>query len=336
MELADIEAFLTLAEELHFARTAERMHVSPARVSQRIQTLEHELGGSLFVRTSRRVALTPLGAQLRAELAPAYKMFGAALDHARDAAASPSGVLHVGFTATTGTRDLDRLVITFERLHPGCQIVLHEVPIMDQLGPLRAGEIDVLTTWLALDDPDVTLGPSIGEYPWVLAVADDHPLATHESVPAKVLTDYPVANWNATSFPRSTLRGRFLDRTPSDRLIRLHPTPVQTIGESATQIARGHVIHPTISTISHIFASHDITLIPIRDLPPLPLGLTWVTAHENSRIRALATVARQLAGVEVETATRPVHDRPAGRVQGACVTAGPLRYKAIPRTKERE
>lgn len=105
MELAAIVAFLTLAEELHSARTAERMHVSPGRVSQRIRTLEHKLGGSLFVRTSRRVALTPLGAQLRDELAPAYKMFGATLDHARNTAASPSRVLHVGFTATTGTKD---------------------------------------------------------------------------------------------------------------------------------------------------------------------------------------------------------------------------------------
>lgn len=294
VELADIEAFLVLAEELHFARTAERVHVSPARVSQRIQALERELGGALFVRTSRRVSLTPLGVQLRDEMTPAYKMFGAALDHARDTAGSPSGVLHVGFTATTGTKDLDRLVITFEREHPGCRVILHEMPIADQLGPLRAGQIDVLTNWLALDDPDFTLGPSIGEYPWVLAVAADHPLATQESVPAKVLNDYPVANWNATSFPRSTLRGRFLDRATSGRPIRLHHTPIQTISEGASLIARGHVIHPTVSTISHTLASHDITLIPIRDLPPLPLGLIWVTAHENSRIRALAGVAGRM------------------------------------------
>lgn len=305
VELADIEAFLVLAEELHFARTAERMHVSPARVSQRIRALEHDLGGSLFVRTSRHVALTPLGAQLRDELAPAYKMFGAALDHARDTARSPFGVLRVGFTATTGGRDLDRLMIAFERRHPGCGIVLHEVTGMDQLGPLRAGEIDVLADWLALDDPDFTLGPSIGAYPWVLAVAADHPLATRESVPARVLTDYPVARWNATSFPRSMLRGIILDRTPPGRCVQMHPTPVRTIGEGASLIARGHAIHPTVAAVSHTLAGHDIALIPIRDLEPLPLGLIWVTAHENSRIRALADTARRLTTAAGEDPRRP-------------------------------
>ncbi|HEX6445131.1 MAG TPA: LysR family transcriptional regulator [Streptosporangiales bacterium] len=295
MELADIEAFLVLAEELHFARTAARMHVSPARVSQRIQALEHELGGSLFLRTSRRVALTPLGVQLRVELAPAYRMFGAALDHARDTARSPSGVLHIGFTATTASDELDRLVITFERRHPGCQIVMHEVPIMDPLGPLRGGEIDVLTNWLALDDPDLTLGPSIGDYARVLAVAAHHPLATHESVSAEVLADYPVTNWHSTTFPESMLRAIVPDRTPSGRPIRRHPTPVHTMGEGASLIARGHVIHPTMTALSHAFTGHGIAMIPISDLAPLPLGLIWVTAHDNNRIRALAAVARQLA-----------------------------------------
>jgi len=46
MELADVEAFLVLAEELHFNRTAERMFVSPARVTQRIQALERDIGGA--------------------------------------------------------------------------------------------------------------------------------------------------------------------------------------------------------------------------------------------------------------------------------------------------
>lgn len=56
-----------------------------------------------------------------------------------------------------------------------------------------------------------------------------------------------------------------------------------------------------------MLASHDISLIPIRDLPPLPLGLIWVTAHENSRIRALATVARELAAPPANRPSPPGH-----------------------------
>jgi Bacterial regulatory helix-turn-helix protein, lysR family len=73
MELRDIEIFLTLAQELHFGRTAERLHVSPARVSQAIKKQERLIGAELFTRTSRNVRLTPVGERLRADLAPVYR-----------------------------------------------------------------------------------------------------------------------------------------------------------------------------------------------------------------------------------------------------------------------
>lgn len=53
MELRDIEIFLALADELHFGRTAERLHVSQARVSQTIKQVERRIGAPLFARTSR-------------------------------------------------------------------------------------------------------------------------------------------------------------------------------------------------------------------------------------------------------------------------------------------
>jgi DNA-binding transcriptional LysR family regulator len=62
--------FLTLAEELHFGRTAGRLKLTPSRVSQMLRTLEARVGGQLFVRTSRRVNLTPLGEQLLHRVGP--------------------------------------------------------------------------------------------------------------------------------------------------------------------------------------------------------------------------------------------------------------------------
>jgi DNA-binding MarR family transcriptional regulator len=66
VDTADIEIFLTLAEELHFGRTAERLHLTQPRVTRVIAALEGHAGGKLFERTSRKVRLTPLGARLRA------------------------------------------------------------------------------------------------------------------------------------------------------------------------------------------------------------------------------------------------------------------------------
>jgi DNA-binding transcriptional LysR family regulator len=60
--MAQVEAFLALAEELHFGRAAQRLHVSQSRVSRLISALEHQAGGRLFERTSRQVTLTPSAA----------------------------------------------------------------------------------------------------------------------------------------------------------------------------------------------------------------------------------------------------------------------------------
>ena len=64
MDTAEIEVFLVLAEELHFGRTAELLHMPQPRVSRLVSALERRIGGALFERTSRRVRLTPLGQQL--------------------------------------------------------------------------------------------------------------------------------------------------------------------------------------------------------------------------------------------------------------------------------
>ena len=70
LERYELETFLTLAEELHFGRTAERTHVSTARVSQTIKKLERRVGAPLFNRTSRHVELTPSGASCTTTCGP--------------------------------------------------------------------------------------------------------------------------------------------------------------------------------------------------------------------------------------------------------------------------
>lgn len=83
LERPELEAFLTLTEELHFGRTADRMHVSTGRVSQIIRKLERRVGAPLFERNSRGVALTPLGLRMHEEVLPAARQLRTALHNAR-------------------------------------------------------------------------------------------------------------------------------------------------------------------------------------------------------------------------------------------------------------
>lgn len=295
MEIAQIEAFLTLCEELHFGRTAERLHVSQPRISRRIAALEHEIGAALFDRTSRRVELTPLGKQLCDQLGAAHEQLTTAFDAARAAARAPAGSLCLGFTATTAGPALDRLVTAFEREHPDCTLTLQEVALADAYAPLRSGEIDVLVCWLVLDEPGLTLGPQIARYPRVLAVAAGHPLAAERSVSVEALADHQVPNWDFHGLAARVLRAMVPTQTPSGRPIRVHPTPVRAVGEAVSLVARGQVVLPTVA-MQQVGLDRTV-LVPISDLPPVPLGLIWFTSHENARIRALAKAAQGLMPV---------------------------------------
>jgi DNA-binding transcriptional LysR family regulator len=292
MELSEIKVFLTLCEELHFGRTAERVGLSQARVSRLIHSLESEVGGLLFKRTSRRVTLTPLGERLRDRLGPAYERLSEALTDARRMAHEPLGELAIGFTSTTGGTVLNRLIAAFEHHHPDCEVTLREVSIINPYATLRRGEIDVLVNWLAVDEPDLRVGPAIAYEERVLAVAADHKLAQREAIHLNDIAGCETARLPRT-FP-AALEETFLPpATPSGVPIpRTHPA--HSFGELATLVARGLIVQGTVVSRAAQLGREDIVLIPIVDLPPLALGLIWRRARENDRIRALAEAARSL------------------------------------------
>jgi DNA-binding transcriptional LysR family regulator len=289
VDTAEVEVFLLLAEELHFGRTAERLRLPQPRVSRLVAALERRTGGKLFDRTSRTVRLTPLGARLRDRLEPAYAQLLAALDDARREARGTAGELRIGFTVTTQGEALTRLVTAFEAGDHGCRVVLHEVSLFDPYAALRRGKIDVLVNWLAVDEPDLTVGPAIECRDRVLAVGASHPLARRRSVAAEELADYDLLV--SSPLPPAALTDAIIPpRTPSGRPTRRTTIPLATVHDIVTALARGPVVHPTVTGVV-LFRRDDIVLIPIEGLPPLPLGLIWCTAHENARIRALAATA---------------------------------------------
>jgi DNA-binding transcriptional LysR family regulator len=292
VDTAEIEVFLVLAEELHFGRTADRLRLPQPRVSRLVAALERRVGGALFERTSRRVRLTPLGQQLADQLQPVYAQLIAVLDDARADARGTTGVIRIGFSPTSNMAALTRLIEAFEARGLGCQAVLEVVSNFDPYSALRRGELDVLVNWLAVDEPDLTVGPVLEQRDRVLAVASGDPLAARSSVSLEDLADREVA---LMPFPPALYDAIIPPRTPSGRVIR-RIQPVRSIHELVALVARGQIVHPTASGIA-MLVRDDIALIPIRDVPPLPLGLIWCTAHDNARIQALAETARQYGRV---------------------------------------
>ncbi len=317
LDLGDVETFLALAEELHFARTAERLRLSSARVTQRIQALEREVGAPLFERTSRRVTLTPLGERLRDDLRGAYDGLLAAVATARAAARKPAGPLRIGFTETTAGESLNALVRAIERGYPQIDVTLHQVPLITPLDPLRANDIDVLVNWLVFDHPDLTQGPPLSRHAMVLMTAADHPLARQASVTFEEAADYEFLAlstlWRQVSRPLF-----FPLETPSGRQLRFH-AEVETWQETVSHVARGTAVHITVDVMANLLRRSDLAYVPVVDLPPVALGPIWCTARENARVRALVAAIPKTAAQQpaAPTAAQPTATQPTATQEDA-------------------
>ena len=110
MELRHLEAFVAVADELHFSRAADRLHMAQSPLSQRIRTLEAELGVRLFERTNRRVRLTPAGERILREARTTVRAAEATQRAAQRVRDGETGVLRLGFVASAAFLRLPELL----------------------------------------------------------------------------------------------------------------------------------------------------------------------------------------------------------------------------------
>ncbi|MDJ0346872.1 LysR substrate-binding domain-containing protein [Streptomyces sp. H10-C2] len=289
MERYEIEAFLTLAEELHFGRTAERLHVTTARVSQTISKLERRVGVPLFERTSRRVALTAIGGRLRDDLMPAYEQIEAGLSRAISAGRGITGELRIGFVGAAAGQLLLQATDRFRGRHPDCEVRIREVQMGEALERLRADEFETLLVCFPLQDADLTMGPVLLSEPRMLAVSSRHPFARRESVSIEDLSRDKVLQ-APCSLPDPWRDARSPRRTPSGRPIESGAS-AETFQEILTLIGAGHGIFPVGAHVTRYYARPDVAYIPFDDAPPLEWGLVWRTTGATARIRAFSDAA---------------------------------------------
>lgn len=291
MERRDIEIFLTLAEELHFGRTAERLHVSTARVSQTIRKLERRIGAALFERTSRRVGLTPIGRRLEEDLRPAHERIIEGVDRAIAAGRGIDGELRVGFIGTAVGQFLHRVAAAFHGLHPACHVQVLEARYSDFLDLLRADEADLVLVPVTVAEPDITTSAVLFREPTVLAVSARHPFARRESVALDDLARDKVLRPRA--FPDYMDEGLVPRRTPAGRPVERGPE-FGTVQEMLSLIGAGQGMFPVPAHAARFDTRPDIAYVPIRDGPPRERRFVWRTTAETHRIRVFTQVARDV------------------------------------------
>jgi DNA-binding transcriptional LysR family regulator len=287
-DLREIRVFLAVAEELHFSRAAERLLLTPSRVSQTIRSLEARVGGRLFDRTSRRVTLTPLGQDLQRDLQVHYTAMEEAFARARESAAGLSGMLRIGtYAPPNGGPHLAEIISTFEARHPACGVTMVDTISRDQWEWLRRNEVDVEAARLPISEPGITIGPRLCREGRVLAVARRHPLAGRASVGYEELAEYVVTD--VPTIPREAMDAFVPPCTPSGR--RLARAPISSMIEIIMRTATGEIVHPTVRSFVDHFAHPDLVAIPIHDLPPSETALVWLTANRSQVVAAFVRSA---------------------------------------------
>jgi DNA-binding transcriptional LysR family regulator len=160
--MTELRAFVTLAEQLHFGRTADRLHITQPALTKQIQRLEEAVGGALVRRGYREVRLTPAGEVLLPHAARLLEESAAALDIARRAVRGQLGVLRLGFGLAT-VQLLPDLLLRFRSAFPGVELRLRDMPTPAQVGALVNGDLDVGFVRLPISEPGIETRPVLRE-----------------------------------------------------------------------------------------------------------------------------------------------------------------------------
>ncbi|MBO9356055.1 LysR family transcriptional regulator [Bordetella petrii] len=191
MDLRHLRCFLAVAEELHFSRAAERLHIEPSPLSRTIKELEEELGVPLFKRDRRRTTLTHPGQIFRDEVRRVF----ASLDHAIqsvDAAASGyRATLRIALSDNVAQPRLATILARCREVSPDIDVRLIEVPLTDQLRGLRDDTFDAGFSRSADVGAAIVAQPLWLE-PLAVTVPSRHPLLIHKEIPLEELLQYPL------------------------------------------------------------------------------------------------------------------------------------------------
>lgn len=191
MELRHLRCFMAVAEELHFARAAERLHMEQSPLSRAIKELEYDLRVQLFERTTRSTRVTRAG---QAFLEDVRRVF-AALDQARvnvkAAANGYHGTLRAAVSACIAPSRLASVMAQSRAEEPEVRIRLFQTPYAQQVKGLRSDLYDVGFAQVG-DVADGILVEPVWHDPLVVAVPARHPLLMHKRIPLQDVLRYPL------------------------------------------------------------------------------------------------------------------------------------------------
>jgi DNA-binding transcriptional LysR family regulator len=284
-----VRYFVTVAEELHFHRAAERLHIAQPSLSHQIRQLERQLGVSLLIRTSRRVELTDAGRALLEEGSALLAQAQAAVNATRRAGSED---LTIGFYGSAATTLLPELVREWADQHPGAALSLREM-LLNQFDDLTSGGLDIAFTRLLPDQlgPDIAI-EILARQPRLLALAANHPLSRRDSLSFQDLREEAFIT-NPISKGRSP--DRWLAEQQRHGLPGRVGSEASSVQEILTLVAAGRGVSLVPAAVAANHARPDVAYLPVVDAEPAVLSVAWRRADKRPILLALLDLVRRHA-----------------------------------------
>jgi DNA-binding transcriptional LysR family regulator len=293
MELRRFRYFVAVAEELHFRRAAERLHLAQPALSQQVRKLEIELGVDLLHRTKRGVALTPAGALFLEEARRLLRQADEAVRSARNAGSGTAGRLRLGHVADAVPTLVPRAIAAFAARHPGIEVAPEIAPARRAVEDVRTGRLDVAIVGLPVQAAGLKVTPFTAEHA-VAAVADRHLLSGRKEIPMAALAETPLI-----LLPRPT-NPAFYDAVVSGcRSAEISPRIVDT-GESLVEhalllVASGVGIALLPASVAERYKTTGVSFRPLTEpAPTIELGLVARADPGDVAAASFLRIARDL------------------------------------------
>jgi DNA-binding transcriptional LysR family regulator len=295
MELRQIRSFLSIAETLHFGRTAELIHLSQPALSLQIRALEEQVGVRLFERNRRKTTLTAAGVAFRDDAVRAISQLDQAIRRARLAANGKLGLLRIGFISTAGTEIVPHIVGQFRELNPEVEFSLRAIPTAHQVQMLETGSLDVGFLRLPIAGHQALDVVAVHRERFVLVVPASHKLAKRKRVRLSEVSGEDFLMYERTFAPgfHDLIFGMLRDAG-------IVPNVSQTAAELATLVSLvdahlGIAILPA-SAVSHsvasVIACDIVDRIPMSEIAMVVSKHVRATVVDNFRSFALKNLGR--------------------------------------------
>ncbi|MDF5718530.1 MAG: LysR family transcriptional regulator [Rhizonema sp. NSF051] len=292
MELRHLRYFVTLAEELHFGRAAERLHIAQPPLSQQIRQLEIELGFDLFHRTKRKVQLTVAGLVFLEEAQQILKQLEQAIQIGRQTSRGEIGQLAIGFVSSAGYNVLPKILRTFRISLPGVVLELRELTTFQQVQWLRERRIDVGFIRPPIEETGFST-ETIFREPLVVALPETHPLANKLNLSLASLCSEPFILFSRINAPGlyDTLISLCQQAGFSPMVVQ-EAIQMQTI-VSLVAAEIGVAIVP--ASLQHLQRTGVVYKILQEATPEVPLNMIWRQNDISPTVQQFIEVVRNLS-----------------------------------------